>query len=393
MEYSFDKVTGRRGSGSIKWDLCPDVLPMWVADMDFEAPPFITEALERRLKHGIFGYTSVDDSYYRAIIEWFSKRRGWSIDKEWIIYITGVIPALSAVIRAFTQPGDKVLINTPSYNHFFESISNNGCKAAASPLRYERRGALLHYSLDFEDMEMKLSDPKVKLLLFCNPHNPAGRIWSAEEMERVGQLCRKYGKPLVSDEIHCEIEMPGNSFIPAASVSPDNCRYSITLNSCTKSFNLAGIQIANIICPDQEWRSLIRKEIATAEAGMVNCFGPEAIKACYTPEGAGWLKEMCEYVYGNYTLTKERLACELPGFAIAELQGTYLAWIDCHRLINRGITSAEIEESLKEREKVWIMAGERYGDGQFIRLNLAAPRSIFEDGLERVVRGLKRMLE
>lgn len=390
--YSFDKITDRIGSGCVKWDLDPEVLPMWVADMDFEAPSFIKEALRKRLDHGIFGYTEIKQSYYDAVIGWFSRRRGWNMEKEWITPVTGVIPGLSAVLHAFTSPGDKVLINTPAYNHFFAAIANNGCKVAASPLRYDVENGVVRYSIDFEDLDLKLSDPKVKLFLFCNPHNPSGRVWTHEELVKVGELCRKWGKPLVADEIHCEIEMPGFKYIPLASVSAENQGCCVTLNSSSKSFNLAGLKIANIIISDKEMRERVARSVAQYECGDVNAFGPESLHACYSPEGAEWLKDLCDYVHGNYTLLKERLKAELPEFPIAELQGTYLAWVDCRRLIIRGITSTDIEESLKEVEKVWIMAGEIYGDGSFIRINLAMPRPLFEEGLDRVVRGLKRLL-
>ena len=390
--YSFDKITDRIGSGCVKWDLDPEVLPMWVADMDFEAPSFIKEALRKRLDHGIFGYTEIKQSYYDAVIGWFSCRRGWNIETEWITPVTGVIPGLAAVLHAFTSPGDKVLITSPGYNHFFNAIANSGCKVASSPLRYDVVNGVVRYSIDFEDLDLKLSDPKVKILLFCNPHNPSGRVWTREELVKVGELCRKWGKPVIADEIHCEIEMPGFKYIPFASVSPENQECSITLTSSSKSFNLAGLKIANIITPDKEMREKVLQSVATYECGDINTFGPESLQACYSPEGAEWLTQLCEYVHGNYTLLKERLKAELPEFPIAELQGTYLAWVDCRRLIIRGITSTDIEESLKEVEKVWIMAGEIYGDGSFIRINLAMPRPLFEDGLDRVVRGLKRLL-
>ena len=389
--YSFDKITDRIGSGCVKWDLDPEVLPMWVADMDFEAPSFIREALRKRLDHGIFGYTEIKDSYYEAIIGWFGRRRGWKIEREWITPVTGVIPGLAAVLHTFTSPGDKVLINSPAYNHFFAAISNAGCKVAASPLRFSVEDGVLHYEMDYEDLEAKLSDPKVKVFLFCNPHNPSGRVWRRDELEKVGELCRKWGKPVISDEIHCEIEMPGFKYIPFASVSPENRDCCVTLNSSSKSFNLAGLKIANVITPCKEWRERIKHSVSTYECGDVNAFGPESLQACYSPEGEQWLKEMCDYVHANYTLLKERLEAELPGFAISELQGTDLAWIDCHRLIIRGITSVDIEESLKEVEKVWIMGGEIYGDGNFIRVNLATPRALFEEGLERMITGLKRL--
>lgn len=256
MKYSFDEIIPRRGSHSYKWDTATeaDVLPMWVADMDFRTAPAVVEVLRRRVEHGIFGYTKVPDAYYEAVINWFVRQHDWKIDREWILYTSGVVPALSAVIKALTVPGDRVLVQTPVYNCFFSSIRNNGCEVIASHLIYTNET----YSIDFEELERVASDPKVKLLLLCNPHNPAGRVWTRRELIRIGEICLRNEVLVVADEIHGELVYPGHSYIPFASISGDFRMNSVTCTSPSKAFNLAGWQIANIIAagwlePVAEW--------------------------------------------------------------------------------------------------------------------------------------------
>ena len=271
MPSIFDQTVDRRGSGSVKWD-CEEArgtIPMWVADMDFRAATPIIEALSRRVSHGVFGYTQVPDAYYEAIIHWFARRHSWHIDREWIIYTSGVVPALSAVVKALAQPGDKVIIQTPVYNCFFSSIRNNGCIIEENPLVYDGHT----YHIDFHDLERKAADPSARLLVVCNPHNPAGRVWTPDELERMNDICLRHGVRVVSDEIHCELVMPGHRFTPFASISPacqDNC---ITLNSPSKSWNIAGLQIANIICNNPDIRQRIDRAININEVCDVNPFG------------------------------------------------------------------------------------------------------------------------
>ena len=386
MQYDIDKLVPRRGTHAVKWDATPpagdgkDIIPLWVADMDFQVAPCILEALHKRVDHGIFGYTIVPDSYYEAVVRWFGRRHGWHIEKEWIQYTTAVVPALSAVIKALTEPGDKVIIQAPVYNCFFSSIRNNGCTALDAPLLEDGNT----YRFDYEALDKACADPKAKILLLCNPHNPAGRVWTPEELARVGAIARRHGIPVVSDEIHCEIVMPGFKFTPYASVE-GNQPGSVTLGSPSKSFNTAGLQIANIICDDSAIREKIDRAININEICDVNPFGPVALEAAYSEEGEAWLNEMNAYVAANYQYLLDHIT---EGFKVFRLEGTYLAWVDARSL---GIPSQELEDSLLEHEKVWVNAGKMYGTEGFFRVNLACPRSLLEEGLKRLDKGLKRL--
>lgn len=386
MTYDFDRITPRRGTNAYKWDARPpfgeggdDIIPLWVADMDFQVAPCITDALRRRVDHGIFGYTQVPDSYYEAVIRWFGTRHGWKIERDWILYTSGVIPALSAVIKALTVPGDKVILQTPVYNCFFSSIRNNDCQMADSPLIHENGT----YRFDFEDLERQCADPAAKLLLLCNPHNPAGRVWTPEELMQVGAIARRHGVIVVSDEIHCEIVMPGYRYTPYASL-PGNREGGITLCSPSKSFNIAGLQIANIVTDNPDWRRRIDRAININEVCDVNPFGVIALQAAYSDEGADWLEQLNRYLAGNL----DCLLRNLSGFPVCKLEGTYLAWVDCRSL---GIPSETIEESLLREEKVWVNAGTMYGTEGFIRINLACPRSLLTEGIARIQKGLNRL--
>ena len=364
---------------------------MWVADMDFKAAPFILDALRKRVEHGVFGYVHVPDSYYDAVIEWFRRRRGWEIRREWIQYIGGIVPAISVVVASFTEKGDNVLINAPAYNCFYSCVRNCGCNVLENKLLYNAEEH--SFSLDSDDLERKCSDPRTKIFLFCNPHNPSGRIWTKEELERVGEICRAHGVMVVSDEIHCEIEMPGHTFTPFAAVSPENQDCCITFNSPTKSFNLAGLQISNIITPHKEWRDKIDRTLNVWEHCDLNPFGVDALQAAYTEEGEKWLREMNSVVYSNYQLLRDTLAKEVPECPVCRLEGTYLAWVDCMALTSRGISTNELSQELIKEEKVWINSGTMYGDGDFVRINLACPPARMQEGTSRIIRGIKRLLQ
>ena len=387
VRYDFDEVVPRRGTGSVKWDsaVSPDVLPMWVADMDFRVAPPIVEALRRRVEHGVFGYVRVPDAYYDAVIGWFSRRHGWDIRREWMIYTTGVVPALSAIIKALTVPGDRVLIQPPVYNCFFSSIRNNGCEVAGSPLRYEGQT----YRMDYEDLERKAADPRTKLLLLCNPHNPAGRVWTRGELETVAGICERHGVWIVSDEIHCELTMPGYEYVPFGTLPETLRRHSVSCVSASKSFNIAGLQIANIIAADEDVRRRIDKAINVNEICDVNPFGVEATIAAYT-QGGEWLRQLCEYVQGNYECMRSFCREHLPDFPLTKLEGTYLVWMDCRRL---RIPSAELEKRLLQAEKLWLNAGTMYGaEGEgFMRWNIACPRASVEEGLRRFLRFVRSL--
>ena len=379
MKYDFDKITQRCGTNSYKWDSTDDkeVLPMWVADMDFPTAPCIINALEKRVEHGIFGYTRVPEEYYDAVISWFSRRHHWKPKREWFIYTSGVVPALSAVIKALTNVGDKVLTLTPVYNCFFSSIRNNGCELDSCALRYENNT----FSIDYEDLERRAADPKTTLMLLCNPHNPSGRVWTREELRRIGDICIKNNVVVVADEIHCELVHPGFTYTPFASVSEEFQKHSVTCVAPSKAFNIAGLQIANIIVENDKWRQRIDKAININEVCDVNPFGVIATIAAYN-EGEEWLNQLLQYIHGNYLFFKDYCEEHLPQLPVAPLEGTYLAWMDCRSL---GIPSEELEEELMKEAKLWLNAGSMYGkEGEgFMRWNLACPRQLVKEGLER----------
>lgn len=387
MEYDFSRPTDRRGTDSYKWDSAPeaDIIPLWVADMDFETFPAITEALQRRVAHGIFGYTRVPEAYYEAVCRWFGKRHGWHINREDIIYTSGVVPAVSAVIKALTLPGDQVIVQGPVYNCFFSSIRNNGCEMVSNSLIYNKEE--LRYEIDFDDLERKLKHERARLMLLCNPHNPGGRVWTRDELTRVAELCRKYGVRVVSDEIHCELTLYDNEYVPFGSLPDELSRGSITCCSPSKAFNTAGLQIANIVCRDAEVRNRIDRAININEVCDVNPFGVIALQAAYSDEGYEWLTQLRKYISANYDLLLERFARELPKCKVMRMEGTYLAWIDCSEL---HIPSDEIEEMLMHENKVWVNAGSMYGaeGAAFIRINMACTSELLNEGITRIVNGL-----
>lgn len=387
MEYDFSRPTERRGTDSYKWDSAPeaDIIPLWVADMDFETFPCITEALQRRVAHGIFGYTRVPEAYYEAVCNWFGKRHGWHINREDIIYTSGVVPAVSAVIKALTLPGDQVIVQGPVYNCFFSSIRNNGCEMVSNSLIYNKEE--LRYEIDFDDLERKLAHERARLMLICNPHNPGGRVWTRDELTRVAELCRKYGVRVVSDEIHCELTLYDNEYVPFGSLPDELSHGSITCCSPSKAFNTAGLQIANIVCRDAEVRNRIDRAININEVCDVNPFGVIALQAAYSDEGYEWLTQLRAYISSNYDLLRERFARELPKCKVMRMEGTYLAWIDCSEL---HISSDEIEEMLMHENKVWVNAGSMYGTegAAFIRINMACTSELLNEGITRIVNGL-----
>ena len=384
--YNFDEIVNRRGTNCVKWDVENEdgIIPMWVADMDFPAAPAIRKAVEARAKHGVYGYTIVPDSYYRAITSWFKRRHGWTIDKEWIIYTTGVIPAISAAIKALTMPGEQVLIQTPVYNCFFSSIKNQGCQILENPLK--RNGN--SYVVDWDDFERKCADEKTTVFLLCNPHNPSGRVWTKAELARMNEICLRHRVAVVSDEIHCELIMPGNKFTPFAAVNEDCKTNGVTLNSPTKNFNIAGLQIANIVCANPVWRRRIDRAINIFEVCDVNPFGPVALEAAYN-NSENWMDELNEYLFANYQLLCDTFAKELPQYEVMRLEGTYLVWVDVRP---SGLTSDEVTEKLLKEGKVQVNSGTMYGQttGEgYVRINIACPRATLIEGLKRMVNVLK----
>ncbi len=378
--YDFDEIVERRGTSSYKWDSMPadDVLPMWVADMDFCTAPAVVEALERRVRHGVFGYARVPGAWYDALGGWFERRHGWTIDREHVLTVDGVVPALSAVIKALTEPGDKVIVQTPAYNCFFSSIRNNGCVASESNLVY-RDGT---YTMDYDDLEARAADPDAKVMLLCSPHNPVGRVWSREELRRAGEICLRHGVVVIADEIHCDLIAPGYTHIPFATLGEEFERGSVTCVAPSKTFNLAGVQVAAIVAANPSIRRRIDRALNINEVGEINVFAVEALIAAYN-EGAAWLDELRVYLHENYLCLCRFFESRLPHLRVLPLEGTYLVWIDCKAL---GIPSAEIAQTLLEKGRLKVNGGTMYGAAGegFIRINIATRRENVLRALEAI---------
>ena len=390
-KYDFDTLVNRFGTNSVKYDEMPsdDTIALWVADMDFETAPVVRQALNKRMEHGCFGYTFVPDSYYQSVVDWFSRRHSWTIDRSWIIYTSGVVPAISAIIKAvvgeqhgrsISNPKEnvKILVQTPVYNCFFSNIRNNACEVLENPLLY-RDG---RYSVDWEDFERKVAEDDVKIFLLCNPHNPAGRVWTKGELQRMGEICKAHDVFVISDEIHCEFtnDCP---YTPFASVSDAPCAVCI---SPTKAFNIAGLQIANIVVKDEQIRNKVDRAININEVCDVNPFGVIALQAAYTEEGEAWLSELNDYIYANYRYACQYFSDNFPQYTVTQLEGTYLMWVD---ISASGMTSDAYADRLMRDAHVCVNAGTMYGETtgrNFIRINLATQRSRLEEAFKRMRR-------
>lgn len=405
MIYDFDKIINRRGTNSIKWDVPETELPMWVADMDFETAPEIREALMKRAQHGIFGYAGLPKEWYDAYTGWWETRHHFKMEKEWLMFTTGVVAGISCAVRKLTDVGDNVLIQTPVYNTFFHSIANNGRNIAKSPLIYDGE----QYRMDFDDLEKKLADPQTTMMILCNPHNPVGKIWDRETLAKVGELCKKHHVIVLSDEIHCDLTAPGQEYIPFASVS-DVCRQiSITCIAPTKTFNLAGIQTAAVFAADEELRHKMWWALHVDEVADPNVFAVDAAIAAFT-KGGPWLDALREYIEGNKNYVFAFLTENLPDIKPITADATYLMWLDCRGLKKGGSHAAhdcgeqengqgkpcghstekpEFCRFLREKTGLFLNDGSQYGmDGEgFLRMNLACPRSLVEDGLKRLLEG------
>lgn len=388
----FDKLTQRYGTNSYKWDLATNtnVIPLWVADMDFETAPCVISALRKRVEHGIFGYTQVPQSYYSAICQWFETQHNWHINPSDIIYTSGVVPAISAIIKALSLPGDQVIVQGPVYNCFYSSIRNNGCETISSPLVYNTQR--VRYEIDFDDLEQKLSHERARIMLLCNPHNPGGRVWTRQELTMVAELCHKHGVILVSDEIHCELTLHDNHYTPIGTLSDELSADTITCCSPTKAFNIAGLQIANIVCRNAKMRERIDRAININEVCDVNPFGIEALQAAYSTDGLAWLKELRTYLTANYDMLDSHFAHHMPQCPVMKMEGTYLAWVDCSAI---PMMSDEIETYLVDQHDVWINAGSMYGPegAHFIRINMACPKARLQEGLNRITQGLADIID
>ena len=379
MKYDFDEIIERRGTGCVKWDESEEgVIPLWVADMDFAVAPAIQEAVRQRAEHPIYAYTLVGDEYYDAIISWFQRRHGWTIAREHILYTTGVVPAISCTLQALAMAGERVVILSPDYNCFFSSIRNSGCEVSECVLQFSRSNN--RFEIDWDDFEERCADEKATIFLLCNPHNPTGRVWHRDELQLMSDICRRHHVTIVSDEIHCELIMPGNTFVPMATVDDD----AIILNSSSKSFNTAGLQIANIICTDSEKRRRIERAININEVCDVNPFAPLALIAAYNDSEA-WVDELNQYLWGNYTALCDFVTQHIPSWTVMPLEGTYLVWVkikDCNDI-------ATYSKDILEKAKVWVNPGTMYGpqSGEgYLRINIACPRSLLLEALSHIAR-------
>lgn len=382
--YDFDKRIERRNTDSLKWDVKENELPMWVADMDFVTAPEICSEIQKRAEQGVFGYTIVPKTWNQAICQWWGSRHGFEMQQEWLLFCTGVIPAISSIVRKLTTPNENVVIQTPVYNIFFNSIINNGCRVLENPLVYQDG----RYAIDFEDLEQKLADPQTTLMIFCNPQNPSGKIWDRETIERIGTLCEKYHVVIIADEIHCDLTDPGREYVPFASVSKSCRENSITCIAPTKTFNLAGLQTAAIMVPNENLRYKVYRAINTDEVAEPNAFAITASIAAYT-KGEPWLDELRQYVYENKQMVKSYVENNLKELQVAETEATYLLWLDCGKICE---DTDYFLDFLRKETGLYLSAGSIYGGNgrQFVRMNVACPKSVVQDGLERLKEGVQK---
>lgn len=388
MKYNFDEEINRFKTSSVKWDEVDTIfggenlLPMWVADMDFKVPEPVINAIKERADHGIFGYTARNDSYYEAIIGWMQRRHNWKVEKDWICHAPGVVPALGMIVRTFTKPGDKIIIQSPVYYPFTNVVEKNERIIVQNPLKYEDG----KYVMDFEDLESKMG-PDVKMIIISSPHNPVGRVWTKEELTQLGEICLKHNVLVVSDEIHFDLILKGHSHTPFASISEEFALNSIICTAPSKTFNLAGLQTSNIIIPNKNIREQFTNTIESLFIGMTSTFGLVATESAYR-YGDEWLDQLLEYLDQNLAFLTNYINQNIPELKVIPTEGTYLVWIDCREL---GLEAKELEHLMQKEAKVALDEGYIFGkNGEgFTRVNIACPRSILEEGLRRIEKAVK----
>ena len=397
MQYNLDNVVGREGTGSAKWDMYnggrhagpitsikaglndDGHIPMWVADMDFPAPQPVIDALAERVSHGIYGYTVATDSYYKSVIDWFGRRHNWEISQDWISTAPGIVPAVHFAVRTYCQPGDKVLVQQPVYYPFFRSITNGGCEIVSSAL-INNDG---HYEMDYDDLETRAADPGVKMAILCSPHNPVGRVWSEDELRRYGEICNRHGVLVIADEIHCDLMMPGVTFAPYGLLGEAFTDNALICTAPSKTFNLAGMHLSNMVIPNKELRQAYDAYMAQiGVAGGLNPLATTAVEAAYNG-GEDWLEQVLSYIHGNHLHLQDFMADNLPRIKVYDLEGTYLNWMDFNGL---GLGREELEDFTQLKAKVLFDEGYIFGDegDGFERINLACPRPILTTALQRL---------
>ena len=385
----FDKIIDRKNTNSLKYDFTrerkgrEDLLPLWIADMDFKLPDEIIEDLVSTVSHGIFGYSDVKDDYFTAVQKWFLERFHWNTKKEWLVKTPGIVFAIAQAINAFTKEGDSILIQQPVYYPFAGCIKDNNRKLVNNQLRYENGS----YSIDFDDFESKIIQEEVKLFILCSPHNPVGRVWTIEELTTIGTICKKHKVLIISDEIHCDFTYPGHNHTVFASISEDFALNSIICTAPSKTFNIAGLQVSNIFIPNSDTRQQFLRQIDASGYSQLNTLGLVACRSVYS-KGAPWLNELKAYLQENLNYVRSFLVDRLPELKLVEPEGTYLIWIDCSEL---GLTYRELEQLITDKANLWLDGGVMFGSKstQFERINIACPRSVLVKAMEQLEKAIR----
>lgn len=377
MNYDFDCVINRRHTDSTKWNVKDNELPMWIADMDFLPPKEITDEFHKKINEEVLGYTTVTEEWYSRYQNWWMHRYNHKIEKEWLLYCSGIVPGITSILRVLGKPEDRVILLTPVYNAFFYAIEKSGRKVIECPMDYEKN----QYSINFERLEEVMKEESNKFLILCNPHNPSGNIWSKEELLKISELVDQYNMILISDEIHCDITEPGYSYIPYASISEKARNHSITCIAPTKAFNLAGTKSSAIYIPKEEYRKKIEAQFINDWIASPNSFG--VLATCAFEKGEEWLNQMCAYVFENRKYAEEYIEKNIPILSTVKSHATYLLWIDISKT---NLDSETFYTKLRETTGLYITAGKNYGEAgnHHMRFNLACPRVTLEDGLNRL---------
>jgi cysteine-S-conjugate beta-lyase len=391
MKYNFDKAIDRRNTNSLKHDFNQyrfgreDILPMWVADMDFETPGFIVSAMQQRLDHPVYGYTIPPKSLYQAIIDWIRQLHGWEVDHKWLTFCTGVVPTLDFCVKAFTKPGDKVIVQPPVYYPFFSAITNNGCIVQNNPLKMVNG----QYEMDFEDLE-KNTDEKTKLIFLCTPHNPGGRVWPLETLQRIAQFCIEKDIMIISDEVHADMVYKPARHIPLASLSKEISAKTITLMAPTKTFNLAGLAVSYVIVENRDLLDRLNLYLDKSGVNSINVFAQAAVEAAHR-HGHEWLEQLMQYLQGNFNHLKQYLSNRLPMVEVMQPEATYLAWMDFKKV---PIEPGKLNRHLVQDAGLGLNDGAMFGMGgeHFQRINFACPRQILDQGLIKLSKSIEKLV-